>query len=235
MSLLLHIETATKNCSVAVSLDGRMLALREQSDKQYIHSEFLTTFIDDAMKQADYPVSALDAVAVSCGPGSYTGLRIGVSTAKGICYALSKPLIAVSTLHSFAILASGLNPSGNPEPLYCPMIDARRMEVYYGLYSSTGGIIKPACAEVIAPDAFSKLLSERTVIFFGDGASKCKNFLEGSTNAVFTDIDYPSATGMIRLAEKAFVEKRFEDVAYFEPFYLKDFVGTTPKKQIGSW
>lgn len=244
LPILLHIETATKNCSVAISKNNRMLALLEQSDKQYIHSESLTAFIEQVMKQVDYSVSALDAVAVSCGPGSYTGLRIGVSTAKGICYALSRPLIAVNTLHSFAVSAASIclpttdhrlpiadyQPSGT---LYCPMIDARRMEVYYGLYDEAGGIIKPACAEVIAPDTFSKLLSERTVIFFGDGAPKCKSILEGNRNAVFADMLYPSATGMIRLAEQAFNEKHFEDVAYFEPYYLKDFVGTIPHKKLG--
>ena len=222
MALILNLETATTVCSVALARDGQLLAAKEQHG-DYSHAENLTLFIEDVLKQAQLSLPEVDAIAVSKGPGSYTGLRIGVSTAKGLCYSLNKPLIAVDTLQHLALSGTAVISNTAADALYCPMIDARRMEVYCGVYDGHNREIKPVAAEIIDEQSFSALLKNHTLYFFGDGAAKCQAVLGSSPKAVFADV-LISAKSMVPLAEKAFAEKRFENTAYFEPFYLKDFV-----------
>ncbi len=230
MALILNIETATTVCSVSLAKDGHLLAFKEQNGN-YSHSENLTLFIQDICQQANIKLPDIDAVAVSKGPGSYTGLRIGVSTAKGLCYSLNKPLIAINTLQHLSLSVSENFKShpdnykdSNTASLYCPMLDARRMEVYCAIYDSYNKEIIPTAAEIIDEHSFSDLLKKNRLIFFGDGAEKCKKILSVNTNALFVDDVVPSANNMISLSEDAFINKKFEDVAYFEPFYLKDFM-----------
>ena len=228
MALILSIETATPVCSVTLAKDNKVLAVKE-STKKNSHSEIVTVFIDELLKENQLTFSDLDAVAVSKGPGSYTGLRIGVSTAKGLCYALDIPLIAVNTLQSLAIgaLEDYHLDEGLPV-LFCPMIDARRMEVYCALYDKNNREVRETKAEIIEPDSFQTYLETNKVIFFGDGATKCKEVIQHQ-NAVFMEDIFPSATNMISIAIDKFKNQLFEDVAYFEPFYLKDFIAGVPK------
>jgi tRNA threonylcarbamoyladenosine biosynthesis protein TsaB len=237
MALLLNLETATTVCSVSLAKNGQLLSLKEING-DYSHAENLTVFIEDVLKEADLKLSAVDAIAVSKGPGSYTGLRIGVSTAKGLCYSLDKPLIAINTLQHLSsgiqnLIANGSISlsfgEGRGEVFYCPMLDARRMEVYCAIYDSSLNEIKPTAAEIIDEHSFSALLEKNSIVFFGDGASKCKSFLSQHKNAIFIDDVVPSAKDMIVFSEDAFTKKKFEDVAYFEPFYLKDFVAGKKK------
>jgi tRNA threonylcarbamoyladenosine biosynthesis protein TsaB len=227
LAKILHIETATQVCSVALSDDGKLLGIRESSEKNS-HSATVTVFIDEVMKAAGMTYGELDAVAVSMGPGSYTGLRIGVSTAKGICFAVDKPLIGISTLQSMAAGMQGFPTPGFPT-LFCPMIDARRMEVYNALYRPDLALFREVSADIIGEDSFSDELLKFRVIFAGDGAAKCKPVLGHHPNALFIDEFQVSATHMIRLAEEKFSRTEFEDVAYFEPYYLKDFIPGIPK------
>ncbi len=229
MALILNLETATTVCSVALAGDGQLLALKEQ-DGDYSHAENLTLFIEDAMKQTGAKFADIDAVSISKGPGSYTGLRIGVSTAKGLCYSLNKPLIAIDTLQYLSRVVS--QKKQIKSALFCPMFDARRMEVYCAIYDSSNKIIKPTAAEIIDENSFAHLLSKNVIYFFGNGAGKCKKVLAGNKNAVFIDEIVPSAADMITLSEEAFKNKIVEDVAYFEPFYLKDFIVGKKKKAI---
>jgi tRNA threonylcarbamoyladenosine biosynthesis protein TsaB len=222
---LLCLETSTKSCSVALGQKGKLLALKESVDERYSHAENLTLYIQDVCKQATIHLKDIDAIAVSKGPGSYTGLRIGVSTAKGLCYALNKPLIAINSLEAMACgQISMLNTQDSR--LFCPMIDARRMEVYCAVYDKQLNEIKKTSADIIDEKSFSNLLGDNKVCFFGDGAEKCKSKIS-HPNAIFLNDVNPSAQFMVSIAEKLFVEKKFEDVAYFEPFYLKDFVDTS--------
>jgi tRNA threonylcarbamoyladenosine biosynthesis protein TsaB len=238
MSLILCLETATKACSVSLGQQGKLLALKESLDEQYSHAENLTLYIEEVFKQATIRLQDVDAVAVSKGPGSFTGLRIGISTAKGLCYALDKPLIAINTLEAMAVQVhksqvtrpNGLSGRASHKGLFMPMIDARRMEVYYAVYDEQLNEIKKTSAEIIDENSFSDLLSKNKIYFFGDGAAKCRSKIS-HPNAIFTDGINPSAKFMLPLAEKYFSEKKFEDVAYFEPFYLKDFVGTKSSPQ----
>ncbi|NBS19494.1 MAG: tRNA (adenosine(37)-N6)-threonylcarbamoyltransferase complex dimerization subunit type 1 TsaB [Flavobacteriia bacterium] len=223
MSIILHIETATKNCSVALSRSGEMIALEEHYAQNYSHSEQLHDFILKVLRQAQTKISELDAVAVSKGPGSYTGLRIGVAAAKGICFAQDLPLIAINSLQ---ILAGQYG--GEPALLF-PMFDARRMEVYVMVLDERGKVVQPAFAEVITANSFKVLARDKKWIFMGEGSEKCKAIFKGAHIQYRSDIQYPSAQHMIPLAWRAFQEQKFEDVAYFEPFYLKDFY-TTAKK-----
>jgi len=229
MALILNLETATTACSVSLGRDGQLLALKELNG-EYTHAENLTVFIADVMQQAGLGLHELDAIAVSKGPGSYTGLRIGVSTAKGLCYSLGKPLIAINTLYS---MMNGIIHSSNPAidrtALLCPMLDARRMEVYCAVYDPSGKEVRTTAAEIIDEHSFADLLKDQPVYFFGDGAAKCKQALSHSKNAFFIDDIYPSAKDMITSSEKTFRDAQFEDVAYFEPFYLKDFVAGKKK------
>ncbi|MDP1747552.1 MAG: tRNA (adenosine(37)-N6)-threonylcarbamoyltransferase complex dimerization subunit type 1 TsaB [Bacteroidota bacterium] len=230
MALILNLETSTTVCSVSLSKDGRLLAVKEQNG-DYSHAENLTLFIEDVLQQADVKLSNVDAIAVSKGPGSYTGLRIGVSTAKGLCYSLNKPLIAISTLQhiSLSISEDSQSPISNLKSLFCPMLDARRMEVYCAMFDSLNNEIRSITAEIIDEQSFSDLLNNNVIYFFGDGAAKCKDVLSANKNAIFIDDIFPSSKNMISLSEQAFVNKEFEDVAYFEPFYLKDFVAGKKK------
>ncbi len=223
MSIILGIETSTKICSVAISDGDKLLALEEEGG-EYSHSEKLTTFIQGVMDRASLKLEDIDAVAVSKGPGSYTGLRIGVSVAKGLCYALDKPLIAVDTLQAMA-----KNPALKAS-LLCPMIDARRMEVYTAIFDEQNKMVEPITAKVIDENSFSSYLKSNEVLFFGDGAAKCQETFSNNSNAIFSEEGLPSAQFVNQIALEKFKNKEFEDVAYFEPYYLKDFLATTPKK-----
>jgi tRNA threonylcarbamoyladenosine biosynthesis protein TsaB len=231
MALILNLETATTACSVSLGKDGNLLALKELNG-EYTHAENLTLFIEDVLKHAGLKLKDLDAVSVSKGPGSYTGLRIGVSTAKGLCYSLNKPLIALNTLSSMVhgILHSPTSVL-SPASLLCPMLDARRMEVYCAVYDTHEKEIKATAAEIIDETSFAELLNNQQVYFFGDGADKCKEVFSKNKNAIFIDHIVPSAKDMIIPAEQVFNNKQFEDVAYFEPFYLKDFVAGKKKSE----
>lgn len=229
MALILNLETATTVCSVALSKDGQLLALKEINN-DYTHAENLTIFIDEVFQQAGLSLNQVDAIAVSKGPGSYTGLRIGVSTAKGLCYSLDKPLIALNTLQHSAFGCSLKH--GGADALYCPMIDARRMEVYCAVYDKNNNPLLATTAEIIDEHSFKDLLEKKTVYFFGDGAEKCKTVLQKNANAFFIDHLYPSATNMILLSEESYKHNAFEDVAYFEPFYLKDFIAGKKKEGV---
>ena len=214
MGLILSIETSTRSCSVALSLNGELVNSIEEVSEQYSHSEQLTVFIEELLLNENIKVIDLDAIAISSGPGSYTGLRIGTSTAKGLCYACGIPLIAIPTLDA---MAEGMK-NNYPDIQLCPMIDARRMEVYCAVYYSS--LASSVEAKVINEDSL-KVLSQGSVLFFGDGANKCQNILS-HPNANFELGIYPSASDMI-LAENKYKNKKFEDLAYFEPFYLKPF------------
>ena len=228
MATILQIETATQVCSAAISRDGETIALKEQMASN-IHAGSLTLFIKEVMDAVGLQFTDLDAVAVSKGPGSYTGLRIGVSTAKGLCYALDKPLIAIDTLQ---MMASGfLARQDDSEGLICAMIDARRMEVFTAVFDQDLNEVAPTEAKIIDEKSFAKELASGKITFIGDGAMKCAALLQHD-NAVFSELNFNSAANMSRLAYKAYTAAQFEDVAYFEPFYLKDFVFTTPKKKV---
>ncbi len=206
------------------------MALRESHDQSYSHSEKLVVYIDETIKSAGIKSSDLHAVCVSKGPGSYTGLRIGVSAAKGLCYGLGIPLLSAGSLESMSAW-SKLNFKAELADVsfLCPMIDARRMEVYTQLFDASLNQMKPVSAEIIDDQSFASELEKGKVAFFGDGAAKCQEIIQ-HTNAVFLDNFKTSACGMIALAEAKFASKQFEDVAYFEPYYLKDFVAGKPKK-----
>lgn len=229
MSCILHIETSTAVCSVAVSQDTDVIFKKEEF-KGPSHAVLLGVFVDEALSFIDSSGIPLDAVAVSCGPGSYTGLRIGVSMAKGVCYGRNVPLIAVPTLKvlTVPVLLSEALPEG---ALLCPMIDARRMEVYSAIYDKSLTEIKTISADIINENSYAEFLDKQPVYFFGDGAMKCKEVIN-HPNAHFLDDIHPLASSMMPLAERAIWEKDFVDVAYFEPFYLKEFVATQPKKNL---
>lgn len=229
MPILLHIETATKICSVVVS-DNNKIIFEQVSTEGPSHASLLGVFVAEAMNYLKEKNKKPDAIAVSCGPGSYTGLRIGVSEAKGLCYGLNIPMIAIKTLE---IMAKQVIETCNitDNSLLCPMIDARRMEVYAAIYDKKLNIIREIAADIVDGDSYKEYLSSSEVFFFGDGAHKCKECITDA-NAKFIENIYPSAQYMVELAEEAFEAKQFVDTAYFEPFYLKDFVATTPKNSI---
>lgn len=226
MPLILQIETATTSCSVALALNGEVIAVKELNERN-IHASHITLFIEEVMAAAGRSLRELDAVAVSMGPGSYTGLRIGVSTAKGLCYALDIPLIAINTLDA---MASAKAQQGDSRTLYCPMIDARRMEVYLAVYDSEGNTILPVEAKIIEGNSFAEMLDGNKMVFFGDGAEKCRDVLTHPNAEVLIDFTN-SASHLSTLALQKFESEAFEDVAYFEPFYLKDFIAL-PKKSL---
>jgi len=233
--LILHIETATDICSVALSEGERVLAIRE-SGPERSHASLLNKFIREVFNQSGYPISGIDAVAVSKGPGSYTGLRIGVSTAKGISYALRKLLLSCGTLENMAHGALG-HPDiqalaeGRDDLLLCPLLDARRMEVYSAFYSTGLEPVREVRADIIFHDSYDHFLTEHPVCFFGSGALKCRGVL-ASPNAHFIDEIHPSSAFMVQPVLNRYQKKQFENVAYFEPFYLKDFVATTPRNKV---
>lgn len=220
MALILSIETATSVCSVALLDDTKPLSKTELFT-EYAHSEMLTTLIHQTVKNAGFELKQLNAVALSKGPGSYTGLRIGTATVKGLCFALDIPLLAVNTLEAMTAKAIAGN-SG--ELVYCPMIDARRMEVYCTLLDQNLHPIEPTQAKIIDLHSFKDQLREQKILFFGNGSAKCRQVLSASPNAFFLEDFHPDAVFVGKLAYRQFSEQIFEDTAYFEPFYLKEFV-----------
>ncbi|AUC16386.1 tRNA (adenosine(37)-N6)-threonylcarbamoyltransferase complex dimerization subunit type 1 TsaB [Tenacibaculum sp. SZ-18] len=224
MALILNIETSTKNCSVSIAKDGNLVHFKEINDGNYSHAEKLHPFILDVLSEANVERNSLDAIAVSKGPGSYTGLRIGVSAAKGLCFSLDIPLISVDTLLSLAHSISV------EDGVIIPMIDARRMEVYSAIYDSNYEQFREIKAEVIEETSFSSF-NEQKVFFLGDGVSKCKEVLN-SSNFTFVEGKFPSAIEMAKLSYDKYKKNDIEDVAYFEPFYLKDFIVTPQKKKV---
>lgn len=223
MALLLHIETATTNCSVSLAESGKLLGLKEHASPQYSHAEELHLFIQQMMKESGKSLADLSAVAVSKGPGSYTGLRIGVSAAKGLCYALDIPLISVATLESLA------RHQEDQEGFIIPVLDARRMEVYSSVYTSDIQEVREIRAEIIDENSFADFLDKNMCHIIGPGAQKCSEIIKHE-NAVFYAEALPSANEMLATAYAKWEKKSFEDVAYFEPFYLKEFI-TTAKRQ----
>ena len=224
MAVILNIETSTKNCSVSIASNGEILALKELNEGNYSHAEKLHPFIKDVLTEAEIDINTLDAIAVSKGPGSYTGLRIGVSAAKGLCFSLNKPLISIETLESLSYKVHIDN------GLIVPMIDARRMEVYSAIYDSNHSKVRVIKAEVIDKNSFLDELNSCEVFFVGDGALKCKELITHK-NATFIEA-FPSSIEMAKLSFEKYKKSDIEDVAYFEPFYLKDFVVTPQKKKV---
>lgn len=229
MSLILNIETATTVCSVSVSKDTEIVSWMEL-DAGFTHAENLHLFIEECLTKAGVTVSDLSAIAVSRGPGSYTGLRIGVSTAKGLAYALKKPLISVDTLQIMAVQAAGQ--AANNKAVYCPMIDARRMEVYSAVYEAAGEMKEKIEAVIVQDSTLSKYEHFPEIYFFGDGMNKCRELLSKLKGARFLDGIKPSARFMPFLSNGRFVNSHFENVANFEPFYLKDFLPGVKKNLV---
>ena len=229
MGIILNIETATQVCSVALSKEGQQLALRELNEKN-IHAEILTAFIAEVMEEAQLQLQDLDAVAVSMGPGSYTGLRIGVSTVKGLCYSLDKPMIGISTLQAMAQYAAmELKDEIKENSLLVPMIDARRMEVYTALYRPNLEIMGEIAPHIFSGESFLEESKTYELLLTGDGSRKSmESFHERKNIKIFPDI-LSSAKGMMSLSEKKWQEQDFEDLAYSEPFYLKEFVAGIPR------
>lgn len=221
MALLLNIETATKNCSIALAKDGKTIAIREIATQNFSHAEKLHVFIEELFAETQLKLQDLSAIAVSQGPGSYTGLRIGVSAAKGLCYALSIPLIAVDTLE---LLARKITVENG---IIVPMIDARRMEVFCAFFDSNYNKIRETKAEVIDENSYQDI--SETMHLVGDGAMKFKEVLTSAKFQYYPEIEFPSAKEMALISFQKFQNKQLEDVAYFEPFYLKDFVLMTKK------
>ena len=223
MAIILNIETSTTNCSVSLSNEGETLVLKEDNNANYSHAESLHVFIDDVIKSAKLTSKDIDAIAVSKGPGSYTGLRIGVSAAKGLCFSLDIPLISVSTLNALAHQVT------IDDGLIVPMLDARRLEVYSAIYNASYKEIREVEAQILDDSSFSSYLEQETVYFIGNGVEKTKNLITHS-NAVFIEGKLPSANEMSLLAYQKYKKSDIEDVAYFEPFYLKDFIALKSKK-----
>lgn len=219
---ILHIETSTKNCSVSISKNSELLCICEEYDQNYGHSEKLHRFVSWALEGAEISMKELDAVCVSKGPGSYTGLRIGVSAAKGFCFGLDIPLISLNSLEILAQSQIDKN-----FDLIIPMIDARRMEVYTAVFNGNRKMISEIEAKILDENSFDEF-NDKKIAFIGDGVEKSKTVLN-FPNAEFLDGIHPSARHMIGLAEKKFQQKEFEDVAYFEPFYLKEFISGVKK------
>ena len=227
MARIILIETSTALCSVALSIDGEIASYREDSSRQ--HASLTAPFVREVLEEKGLQVRDCDAVCVGMGPGSYTGLRVGVSTAKGLCFGAGIPLIAVSSLET---LVWGV-PQREGWKYIIPLIDARRMEVYTAVYTSSVQRVSPIEAKVIDPSSFARELSEGEVLFVGDGAAKCRPVVAAGALPEENFVQCcPSARSLAAPAEKAWQEKRFEDVAYFEPFYLKDFVATVPRKKL---
>ncbi len=223
LSFILNIETATKNCSVSIAKNGETILCKEIAEEGYSHAEKLHVFIEEVIAESGVSVQDLNAVAVSQGPGSYTGLRIGVSAAKGLCFALNIPLIAVDTLQT---LASQVSIS---EGKIIPMLDARRMEVYSAVFNAKIEIERPIQAEIINEDSFAEYTD--TIYFVGDCADKCKAVLTKENFIFLEEIKYPSAREMSKISYDKYKKSDIVDVAYFEPYYLKDFMMTLPSKK----
>lgn len=233
MSLILCIETGTDICSVGIARDGELVSLRESAEGRD-HAKHVGVFVDELLRETGIAPDELDAVAVGMGPGSYTGLRIGVSFAKGLCYGLQIPLVAIGSLDALAEVAIEDNEAGIldveawDEALLCPMVDARRMEVYTRLYNAKGEPQSDVKAEIINEESFASVRATKQLVIFGNGAAKCREVL---SDATYIDVA-PSARGLARLAEQRLQAGQTEDIAYFEPFYLKDFVVIPSKKKL---
>lgn len=235
MALILSIETGTDICSVALANDGELMALRE-SDEGRDHAKKVALFVDELLRETGVQPLDIDAIAVGKGPGSYTGLRIGVSFAKGMCYALNIPLIAIGSLDALAEVARedfeagilDIEEEDWTKAMLCPMVDARRMEVYAQVFDVEGNAQSDVVAEVVTEESFNEWRSKGKFVIFGNGAKKCAEMLP---DAIIEDV-VPSARGIVRLAEEAFNAGKFEDLAYFEPFYLKDFIVIPSKKKL---
>ena len=219
MSYILNIESSTTNCSISLANNGELISIRELNEKNYSHSTKLHSFIEEVLKNSNITVNKLSAIAVSSGPGSYTGLRIGVSAAKGLCYALQIPLISVPTLQ---VLARQLNIQR--EDLIIPVMDARRDEVYSAVYNSEYELVRNIFPEIIDSESFIELAKENKLYFIGNGQEKCERLIRKNSNLIFSNYDtFPSSKEMILISFKKFKKSKFEDIAYFEPDYLKKF------------
>ncbi|MCQ2221758.1 MAG: tRNA (adenosine(37)-N6)-threonylcarbamoyltransferase complex dimerization subunit type 1 TsaB [Prevotella sp.] len=227
MSCILHIETSTNVCSVAVSHDGTVVYDKDDFSGPN-HAEKLGVFVDEALSFIDQSLLTLDAVAVSSGPGSYTGLRIGVSMAKGICYGRDAKLISIPTLELLCVPVLLGHDEIEDDALLCPMLDARRMEVYAGIWNRALKSVREISADIVTADTYKEYLDQQPIYFFGNGAAKCMETI-GSDNAHLIENIYPLAKNMMPLAEQRFNRGIFEDVAYFTPSYLKDYVAIKPK------
>lgn len=227
-TIILHIEASTDVCSVALSQDGYIFFERVNRDERS-HAKVLAPFVEEALENADNQGAKINAVALSCGPGSYTSLRIASSTAKGVCYGRNIPLIAIPTTAIMAVPVL-FREEIEEEALLCPMIDARRNEVYATVYDRALNVIKETHAEVVTPESYKELLDRQPVYFFGNGAGKCKEIISHPNARFIDEHKCPLARNMMPLAEKAWFNEKFEDIAYFEPFYLKNFIASQPKK-----
>ncbi len=225
LSFILHIETSTKNCSVSIAKSGELISLKEINNGAYSHSEMLHPLIKEALLESKLTIKEIEAIAVGKGPGSYTGLRIGISAAKGLCFANDIPLISINSLEILA------HSTTIDKGYIIPMIDARRMEVYSAIYDESYTLIRETKADIIDEHSFYDELQNHTVYFLGDGAEKCKETIIHK-NAVFIKNAFPSAKEMTQLSYDKYKENKTEDIAYFEPFYLKNFVTTQEKKKI---
>ena len=225
LSFILHIETSTKNCSVSIANCGNLISLKEINTGDYSHAEMLHPLIKEALLESKLTIKEIEAIAVGKGPGSYTGLRIGVSAAKGLCFANDIPLISINSLEILA------HSTTIDKGYIIPMIDARRMEVYSAIYDESYTLIRETKADIIDEHSFCDKLQNHTVYFLGDGAEKCKETIVHK-NAVFIKNAFPSAKEMTQLSYDKYKENKTEDIAYFEPFYLKNFVATQEKKKI---
>ena len=233
MALILNIETATDICSVCLAHDGNLLCIAENKNPKS-HASVLTPLIQKVLNKSKIDFHQLDAVAVSKGPGSYTGLRIGVAAAKGICYATGKQLLAINTLKamtSFFIEENQKKIQNEKENiLFVPLIDARRMEVYSAVFDYDLNFVRNTKAEILNENSFSDLSAKKKLYFLGDGTAKLKSFIKAKSNFILTDNFIVSSQGIISLSENAYLNKQFEDIAYFEPFYLKEFLATSAIK-----
>ena len=225
MSYLLHLGTATTNCSVALSQNGNLLHCIENNEADFRHSDHLHLFIEQLLNKAQIEAKQLSAVAVSMGPGSYTGLRIGISSAKGLCYANDLPLIAVNSLE---VLAAAYSPQD--DDILISMFDARRMEVYALVLNAQKEVLQATEAVIVTPDSFQEFQSQGRLVLFGNGATKCKDVIPLTNSLFVEELQFPSARNMVALATAKFEANSIEDVAYFEPFYLKDFYTNMPKR-----
>ncbi|QWX84089.1 tRNA (adenosine(37)-N6)-threonylcarbamoyltransferase complex dimerization subunit type 1 TsaB [Cellulophaga sp. HaHaR_3_176] len=225
MAIILNLETATTNCSVSLAKEGQLLALKEFDSASFSHAEQLHLFIEDVLKEAEVSLKEVNAIAVSKGPGSYTGLRIGVSAAKGLCFSLDIPLIAIATLESMVVQSIG-----DSIDFVIPVLDARRMEVYSCVFDKNMKEIRETKAEIIDENSFSEFAAKGKVLLLGSGVEKCIEMLSVNGNFSFNTKVIPSSKEMAMLSYKKFKENNLENVAYFEPYYLKDFVLLKKKK-----